>query len=217
MLLDDVRKIGVENGDTVLVHSAWSTVKADIYEGFAALQEAVGLEGTLVFPAFSFNKKWGATEMGLLTVLASSRVESERVPHPVHSFTVIGKLAKEFGEIRNKSSYGADSVFGRLMELDGKILIIGLDYQNSFTFAHYVEQTIGVSYREIQDLGDGYTIYGRKKGVMTWLYKMGEILDETATTGKIGQAESRLIRARDAFDVINKNITNEPGLMYKLV
>ena len=114
-VLDDLKNIGVKDGDLMLVHSACSKVKADAYEVFSVLRESIGKDGTLVLPTFSFSHKWGAPEMGILSRICQSLSESERIPHPVHSFSILGKLAKELGEIKNKSSYGADSLFGKLM------------------------------------------------------------------------------------------------------
>jgi aminoglycoside 3-N-acetyltransferase len=38
-------------------------------------------------------------------------------------------------------------VFGKLRDLDGKIMVIGLSYNNSMTFFHHIEQMEGVDYR----------------------------------------------------------------------
>jgi aminoglycoside 3-N-acetyltransferase len=217
-LVRDLRDLGVDSGDMVLVHSSCSKVKQPPVDIFNALKEVVGENGTLVFPTFSFKKKWGASEMGILTLIASSQADSQRIPHPTHSFIVVGKLADDLGKIRNKSSYGCDSLFARLTELDGKILVVGLSYNNSMTYFHYVEQAVGVSYREIQDLGDGYTIYGRKQRIVTSVDKMGELLEKggVVSVGKLGDAQCKLMRARDTFSFVSQRVTNEPGLLYEV-
>jgi len=50
----------------------------------------------------------------------------------------------------NESSFGSDSPFAYLHREKGKMLMIGVDYQSSFTFVHYVEECRQVNYRYIK-------------------------------------------------------------------
>jgi hypothetical protein len=51
------------------------------------------------------------------------------------------------GRLKYKSSFGADSVFGKLRELDGKIMVIGLPCNDSMPLFHHVEELEGCDYR----------------------------------------------------------------------
>lgn len=214
-----LRAMGLEESDTVLVHSACrklGPVDGGVPTVLSALREAVSVTGTIVVPTYSFFVKWGPSEMGALTKLVALYPEAVAIPHPVHSFAAIGVRAKRLGAIRNVSSYGPNSLFAALTEADGKILIIGLSYQDSMTYFHYVEQTLGVPYREIQDLGDGYTIYGRKPGVETAVEPMGAVLEAAGVVsiGTIGDATCKLMAARDVFRLTAAHINDVPSKLH---
>jgi len=110
--------------------------------------------------------------------------------HPFYSFAVLGKHAEMLGSLRYKSSYERSSVFGKLRDLDGKIMVIGLSYTNSMTFFHHIEQMEGVDYRFLKQFigevtdenGNTYTdtfemlVRDIDKGVITEVNPMGDLM-----------------------------------------
>ena len=240
---EDLTAAGLATGDVVLIHSRFKAVgKVEGGpEGFlAALSDCVGDAGTLIFPTFNFGFCQGeafdvrrtASHMGLLSELARRDPRSTRVAHPIYSFAVLGRLAGEAGEIRNTSSYGADSLFGKLREWNGKILVIGLPYNNSVTFFHHVEEILGCSYRHMEEFEgtvvDGHgvaetrtvTMFARNEaaGVVTDVEPMGELLERegVVTLGHVGAAETKVMRAREVFDVTARHFSDAPGLLYRV-
>lgn len=155
---------GVEEGDTLLLHSSIQRLMrtmtrvyraltvADVYESFRL---AVGPKGTLVFPLFNFDFTKGIpfdlrstpSHMGVLTEFARTRPQTVRTGHPVYSFSVTGHLADRFCGVDNFSAYGKDSPFALLRELDAKLGVLDLADQDSMTFYHHVEEMYGVDYR----------------------------------------------------------------------
>jgi aminoglycoside 3-N-acetyltransferase len=119
-------------------------------------------KGTLLIPAFvsqrnaipSFDLRETAPETGALSMTAFKRSDFVRTADPFHSFLVWGKDANELAGLSNKSTFGADSVFGFLHRKNAKMLLIDIDLRHSFTFAHYVEEQEHVSYRHLKN----YTI-----------------------------------------------------------
>lgn len=163
-LARDWRAAGVDEGDTLLIHSNISR----LLRRFARLGEevnprlvlesflrALGESGTLLLPLFNFDFTKGiafdirnsASHMGAITELGRLWPGSIRTGHPIYSFAVIGGNAALFKGLNNFSGYGYDSPFGLLHRLRGKIGVIDLPDQNSMTFYHYVEESMNASYR----------------------------------------------------------------------
>lgn len=163
-LVNEWRKSGVNEGDTVLLHSSIKRTfrryldlgvrltPEDILNSFL---EAVGESGTLILPLFNFDFtknvdfdiRTTPSHMGVLTEAARKHPLAERTGHPIYSFAVIGAKSHKFKDINNFSGYGTDSPFAILHELGGKIAVLDLPDQNSMTFYHYVEEMHEVDYR----------------------------------------------------------------------
>ena len=150
--------LGISTGDLLLVHSdIRGLIRSRITteEIGETLLDVVGDDGTLLFPTFSFAWARGEgfdlrnspSEMGRLTEWARTDPRFVRTFHPVYSFAVRGPLASEFTRPDPPSGYGHGSGFQVLHELGGKILVIGLPWQRSMTFVHYVEEMRDVNYR----------------------------------------------------------------------
>jgi len=194
-LVSEFKKLGLKEGDVVLVHSSFKSF-GDVEGGPQTVIDAIlsiikESSGTLIVPTFNFDfckgKPWNVkttpSHMGIISELVRKNSKSKRVFHPIYSCSIIGKLANKLGSLRYKSSYGKESIFGKLRELDGKIMIIGLSYNNSMTFFHHIEEMEGCDYRYfkkfkgfvIDDDGNAYEdtfvmlVKDIDKGVKTWL------------------------------------------------
>ncbi len=163
-LVADWRSAGIEEGDTVLLHSDLSALlRSYRRKGFNLTVEtvldsflkALGTKGTALFPLFNFDFTNGApfdirstpSQMGALTEAARLRPDVVRTGHPIYSFAAIGAQAYRFAGVVNFSGYGVDSPFGILREIDGKIGVLNLPDQHSMTFYHHVEEMLNVPYR----------------------------------------------------------------------
>ena len=120
-----------------------------------SFQSAVGPEGTLILPTFSFdfsNKGFydivntkGTT--GALGNIALERPDFGRTGHPMHSFAVWGRDKDELMDMTNKNSFGMDSPFGYCVGRHVRQIIVGTDYVHAMTFIHYAEVVCNVPYR----------------------------------------------------------------------
>lgn len=173
---------GLENGDMVLIHSALSgflkrykerniiITPDDIIDSFI---EAVGENGTLIFPTFNFEFTKGAafdirntkSETGALTEAARLRKDSIRTGHPLFSFAVIGKNINEFTGLYNFSAFGKDSPFGILHRHNGKIAVLDLGGEKCSTFYHYVEEMENAPNRYHKIFRGPYIDYDGKEDV----------------------------------------------------
>ena len=200
---------GLLTGDTVLIHSSMKRalrfllnagVQANPSMIVDSLLDQLGDTGTILFPLFNFDFPTSRTfsmlttpsQMGVVTEFVRQNYEGHRTGHPIYSFYAIGSNSDEFKGINNRSGYGKDSPFAKLLELDGKIASIDLDDQDSMTMYHYVEEMTGVDYRYFKTFTgqyenqegvvteEEYTLFVRdlERGVKTDVNRMGEILWE---------------------------------------
>jgi aminoglycoside 3-N-acetyltransferase len=237
------QEVGVAAGDTLLVHSSYKSfggVDGGPQTVIDALLEVLGEEGTLIMPAFNFDfckgAPWDVNEtpshMGIITELVRQNPESRRVFHPIYSFSILGKHKDYLSSVTDKSAYGAGSLFAKLRELDGKMLIIGLDYTNSWTFVHHIEEMEGVNYRYMKEFSgeitdaegntyqDTFTMLVRdiEMGVVTEVNPMGTLMEKAGvvSVGKIGEAVVKLMKANEAYAFTAREMKRDPYLLYEI-
>jgi len=244
-LVEGFRGLGLAKGDTLLVHSSYKSL-GEVDGGpqtvIRALEAALDTdgEGTLIMPTFNFDFNKGVpwdvrttpSKMGVLTELVRKDPRAKRVFHPFYSFAILGKHAGMLGGLRYKSSYERNSVFGKLRDLDGKIMVIGLSYNDSMTFFHHIEQMEGVDYRFLKQFtgevtdenGNTYTdtfemlVRDIDKGVMTMVDPMGALLEEAGIikSAKIGEAEVKLMKANEVYEFTAREMKRDPHLLYSI-
>lgn len=247
--VDAFQNLGLFEGDTVLVHSSLIAFNWREYGGveeltevvFDSLCEVLGEKGTLVVPTFGFsftddspNGYWNfaeaESEMGVLTEYVRTHPESTRTVHPFYSFAVFGNLADDMGKVHDRDSFSTDYIFGRIHEIDARILVLGLDYNSAMTFFHYVEQQEGVDYRHKKDFHGTIDIYGKEyydtysmlvrdleRGVETHVNPMGERLEEEGVieTASVAGSEVKLGRASEIYDATARNMKGPKNLLYR--
>ena len=240
-LFEGFRSLGVDAGDTLLVHSSYKSL-GEVDGGpqtvIRALEAALGVEGTLIMPTFNFDFNKGAawdvrttpSKMGVLTELVRLDPRARRVFHPFYSFAILGKHAEALGSLRYKSAYERNSVFGKLRDLDAKIMVIGLSYTNSMTFFHHIEQMEGVDYRFLKQFtgevtdenGDTYTdtfemlVRDIDKGVVTEVDPMGALMEQAGVirSARIGEADVKLMKANEVYAFTAREMRRDPFLLY---
>ncbi len=155
-----LRRIGLGAADTVLVHSSF-----DAFEGFqgkpteviAVLQRVLTPAGTLVVPTMPFTGTavaFAATDplfdirrtpsrMGLLTELFRRMPGVSRSRHPTHSAAAWGARAVQMTEGHEAAATpcGVGSPYHRLLDVGGKILLLGTDI-SALTFFHAIEEIL---------------------------------------------------------------------------
>ena len=240
-LVEGFRALGVKEGDTLLVHSSYKSfgeVDGGPETVVRALEAALSTEGTLIMPTFNFDFNKGVpwdvrktrSKMGALTEIVRMDPRAKRVFHPFYSFAILGKHAEMLGSLRYKSAYERNSVFGKLRDLDGKIMVIGLSYNNSMTFFHHIEQMEGVDYRFLKQFtgevtdenGNTYTdtfemlVRDIDKGVLTMVDPMGALMEEHGViqSAKIGEADVKLMKANEVYEFTAREMKRDPHLLY---
>jgi len=149
-------EIGVEPGDSLIVHSSYSSL--GVVEGgpeavVDSLIEAVGPIGNLVLPTFNYTGNIAEPHFdpsvvpcltGVIPELGRRRPDAVRSLHPTHSMTVFGPDAVEL--TKNHMSFrtvGPGSPIDRLAKIGGKVLLMGVGHVSN-TMIHLGEEYAGV-------------------------------------------------------------------------
>ncbi len=157
---DALRRVGIEPGDGLLVHSAiqfFGRPQGGVGMYLHALSTALNLpgQGTLAVPAFNFRFAHGqaynptdtpSEGMGVFSEFVRQQPEALRTCHPMQSLAVIGAGAAELSQLDTSSAFDPGSAFERIVELDYKLLLLGADIQAA-SIVHYSEQRAAVPYR----------------------------------------------------------------------
>lgn len=246
-LIDGFKKLGLKENDIVIVHSSFKSfgpVEGGPQTVIDAILHILGNNGTLVMPTYTlsfcnqanktglgiFDVQNSPSEMGILTEFLRKMPNSIRTSHPIHSVTAIGKYAKRIEQIDEKSSFGAKSIFNLLHQLNAKMIIIGLSYDASLTFFHYIEQTISVPYRYIKqfpgkiifnknnEYEDTFSMYVKnlEKNVRTNYDKLGAFLEQNNAVKihKIGESTVKIMKSKDVFSIVSEELKRNPEIVY---
>jgi len=154
-------RVGCRKGDAIFVHSDLAVFgklmcfDRNLFLGSIcdAIKESVGAEGTVIMPTFTysfcdghpFDVKNSKSKVGVLSEYFRNLTDVVRTIHPIFSVAIWGKQKEEVAAI-GKDSFDGRSIFGKLHEMNGKIVFLGARFQTC-TYIHYIEQTHGVPYR----------------------------------------------------------------------
>lgn len=202
-----------------------------------ALMDVITSEGTIIMPAHTSEysdpiewenppvpEKWipiikenmpafdkditPTNQMGKIAETFRTFPDVLRSDHPQVSFTAWGKYAKDI--TRNHSleyGLGSESPLKKIYDLDGMVLLLGVDYDNNTSF-HLAEYMISKIKEE--KLGAPILLEGKRKWVeykdieldVDDFDKIGNEFEkiEDVITYKIGRAESKLFSQKLAVD-----------------
>ena len=218
------RQLDINQGDVIFISSdtrkiMWDAMSHgkeinldELIDGFI---EAVGEEGTVLFPTYNWDFCKGKAfeyhktpcRTGTLGTLALGRPEFKRTSHPIYSFAVWGKHAPELLAMENKDSFGGDSPFAFFHKHNIKNYIIDVSLQHSFTFVHYVEEQSGVvKHRFVKDFTADYIDEHGYGGLRTYSMFVRDLdLDVKTTIDPIEKDFTR-VGAEKEFTVNNSVI-----------
>ena len=242
-LILNFQKLGLKNGDVLLVHSSYKSfggVEGGPQTVIDALRSILTEVGTLIVPTFNydfcdvkmFNVKKTPSKMGIISELIRTDSNSKRTLDPVFSFAIIGKYRDYLANLTSEHSFGPNSIFAKLRDLDAKIMIIGLNYNESMTFFHHIEETQGCDYRYFKEFRGSITDYDEVKqdgkivlfvrdierGVQNAVDKMGLIMEQEGIVKKIiiGDSEIKIMKANDVYQRTVEEMKKNPHILIKI-
>lgn len=159
LLKEDLRNIGISAGDLLVVHSSFKSlghVQGGAECVIAALKDAVGEEGTLVFPTFTYATSYKDSYFSNMETPSCVGYLSEffrkmdgviRTNHPTHSVAIFGKLRHELdaGVELDDTPMGAHSPYRKFAKYNAKILMLGCTLSHN-SFIHAVEELVDAPY-----------------------------------------------------------------------
>lgn len=238
-LKSDLLKMGLKTTDSIMIHSSMKSI-GEVSGGADTVVEALMEyfeEGLLMMPTHTwkqmskeyniFNPKKEDGCVGIIPNIFWKRKNVYRSFHPTHSIAAYGKMAAEY--IRNDdystTPCAPDGCFGKLKDINGKILLIGVNHIKN-TFIHSVEEMYDVperftecpvefkvitndgSYRNVKM----YRHFNKNTAHISESYdKLTEALYDTgaATLVKFGDAECILCDAKKVCEVVGRILTKE--------
>lgn len=227
-LTDQLRLLGVRPGGVIAVHLSYRAVRP--VEGgpqglIEALRSSVGDEGTVVMPswagddddAFDPRATPAAADLGVTADTFWRMPQARRSAHPF-AFAAIGAHAEIVtADPLPIPPHALASPVGRVYELDGQILLLGVGHDANTTI-HLAEVLADVPYavRRHCTVADG----GRAVRVSYvendhccerfalvdgWLRRLS-----LQSEGRVGSAHARLMRSRDVVAVVREQLAGDP-------
>lgn len=223
-----LRALGVEPGGVLLVHTSFRAVSP--VEGgprglIEALQKVTGAEGTLVVPSWSGNDD---EPFDPLTTPASQdlgvvadqfwRIAGVRRSDHVFAFAAAGPHAEQIlKDPLPLPPHIAESPVGRVHELDGQVLLLGVGHDANTTL-HLAELIAGVPYRvprycTVREAGELVRVhYGENDHCCArfaladgWLRARAALRE-----GPVGHGTARLMRSRAVVAAAVEQLERDP-------
>ena len=155
-----LQELGVMQGDTLMVHSSWSTFNGFqglVQDAIKVLKKTVSTDGTLLMLSMPygnatyeyfeelkcFNVRRTPSRMGMMSEVFRRQKDVLRSLHPAHPVLALGKEAAWFTLGHEKCLYscGEGSPFAKLADCNGKVLFFDVAF-NTLTFFHYIEHLL---------------------------------------------------------------------------
>jgi len=170
-LLNQLQEMPVDSEGIIIVHSSMKSIgevdgRADtVLDAFSEFMQ----DGLLVFPTHTWdiineeNPKFYVDEtpsnVGILTELFRQRPDVIRSLHPTHSVGALGEDAKEFtaGDERFDTPAARGSAWGKLLDREAKILLVGVDLTSN-TLIHGIEEWNKTPNRIRESYEEYYTV-----------------------------------------------------------
>lgn len=239
-IVQGLDKLGLQGGDTVLVHSSLSSfgiVEGGAHTVIDALMHVVGIEGILAMPTHTwgtvnagqpvFHARLSPSIVGQITEEFRHRPGVIRSLHPTHSVAATGRKAAEFleGHERWSTPCSPDSPYGRLVAAGGNVLLLGPSL-NSLTLMHGFEEWAEVPWLfnrveklyTVLDTGQVLTVRSQRHSDKEGLHRdypaFEPILREHSLihSTSIGNSTIRLVSAKGAAELLVPLLKHQPDL-----
>ena len=229
-LIQDFTDLGIENGDTLFIHSSFKSlgpVEGGAGTVISALEGVIGQDGLILMPTFnllpsreervaSWDVATTPSTVGWLTEFFRQMPGTYRSDHYSHAVAARGKGAEAFvsDHLRREGyqspwdhhpwgkTYGTHSPMFRAYKSDAKLLMIGVDYQTS-TYIHLVE-VIYWNKRLMDDADAAFIGLNRPKLGAFW-EGLGQLKQ-----GWVGDSDCRLFNIKTYVDTLLREVEHNP-------
>ena len=212
--------IGLRPGDRVVVHASLRAVGLDADELIDALLAAVGPDGLVVMPTFTYDNETFAPELpgrtGALSETFRRRPEAVRSAHPTYSLAAIGAGAAELLEGHERvGATAVGSPLDRLAADGGYVLLLGVGHTSNTT-VHVGEFHADAPYLDIPFDPDWPTHgYDRFPGCSRAFGTLERPLREQGAIrdGKVGGALAQLVAGAAVIEATVALLRADPAAL----
>lgn len=190
-------------------------------------------DGTVVIPAYTDDLVNGSTfdvsrskpNTGALSNKALRHEGFKRTSDPLHSVLVWGKESERFLKCDDGSTFGPNSIFAVLHELNAYFIFIDIHIQECFTFIHYVEESEHVRYRRYYTYSINYIdesgkskrntkFYSKRLGVISDIRRLHAQMETNGDyfTLKYRDSKIDMLRAKLVYEKASHCISKGPAL-----
>lgn len=159
-LQQQLKDMGLKPTDAIMIHSSMKAIGEVENRADGVIDALMDYfsEGLLMLPTHTWaymdaeNTVFDAVNqescVGILTNIFRQRPDVVRSLHPTHSIAAYGKTAKEYieGEEDVQTPASPKGVWGRLPEVNAKIMLLGCEHKRN-TFIHSVEEMVDIPNR----------------------------------------------------------------------
>lgn len=186
-----LEQIGIVKGDVICVHSHLMGFGKPLLKRqefmktiINTLKEVVGESGTLIMPTFTYsfcnNEIYdidnSPSKVGILTEYYRKLPNVNRTWHPIFSFAIEGKKKEEYLDI-GPDAFSLDSIYGKMIRDNGKIVMLGGNY--GYTFYYLAEEHLNVTHRYFKIFsGEIISAKGRYKSSVPYFVRNLEVKSE---------------------------------------
>lgn len=212
--------IGLRAGDRVVVHSSLRATGMDAEELIDALLAAVGPEGLVLMPAFTYDNETPDPSLpartGALAEAFRRRPEAIRSAHPTYSVAAIGRGAAELvAGHEHAGATGLGSPLDRLAATGGLVLLLGVGHTANTT-AHVGEFHAGAFYLDIP-FDPAWPTHGETRfpGCSRAFGALERPLRErdAIRDGKVGAALAQVVAGRAVIDATVELLAADPAAL----
>jgi len=236
-LFHDLQTLGVAPADTLWVHSSYKsigTVEGGAATVIAALEDAVGPQGTLLMPAFnlagkthkeraaSWDLETSPATTGWLCEFFRTLPGTVRSDHYSHSVAARGKDAEAWvsdHRLREGAeapwdlpsygyTFGNGSPLMKAYRAGVRVLMLGVDY-HSATSCHIAE-VLWWNRKRQTDPGVKFHWIDRDRFGETYWDQQGQL-----ERGRVGDADCRLFSMKAFIDALLEAVEREPERWFK--
>jgi aminoglycoside 3-N-acetyltransferase len=231
-LTRQLRDLGLQAGDDVMVHSSFKSLGIRHPEEIVlALLAALGDTGTLLVPALTYmqeprtfhDTRSTPTCVGYLTEYFRKRPGTRRSLHPTHSVCAVGARVDDYlgDHIEDDSPCGPHSPFHKLLFRGGKVLMLGCGLRPN-TAMHAIEELVGPPYyfgdpkvyTIVDAWGQTFKKRYRAHGFRNYRQRYERVADlmepPALRTGVVEQAACHLVEAGALKDCVVAKLNEEP-------
>jgi aminoglycoside 3-N-acetyltransferase len=235
--------LNLKSDDTVFVssdlknfalHAKNNKLTLDINAFIVNFQKVLS-EGTIIIPGYTDNLKNNDTfdyekskpTTGAISNRVYKRKDFFRTTDPLHSVFVWGKSKETILSLKDVSTFGKNTIFGYMHNINGIFLFMDVDIENSFTFIHYIEEYLKVPYRKYYTLNltikkDGIEklikllFHTKKPGVVTDFKDLNNTFIETnlMTQFIYNTCVLKKISAQQTIQIVEQKITHKKYLYH---